>query len=53
MIVDTNLLVYATFVDAPEHVRVRERLETALAHDHGFRRFSRIRVFDPLTSRST
>lgn len=30
-LVDTNLLVYATFVDAPEHDRTRDWLETRLA----------------------
>lgn len=30
-LVDTNLLIYATFVDAPEHPRVRGWLEDELA----------------------
>ena len=44
MLVDTNLLIYATFEDAPEHRRVRAWLEdrfrddvelAALAIEHG------------------
>jgi len=34
-LVDTNLLVYATFVDAPEHERARSWLERTLAEDEG------------------
>jgi len=34
-LVDTNLLVYATFVDAPEHGRVREWLQACLAEGGG------------------
>lgn len=34
-LVDTNLLVYATFADAPEHVRVRGWLEARLAEGEG------------------
>jgi uncharacterized protein len=30
MLIDTNLLVYATFADAPEHARVRSWLEERL-----------------------
>ncbi len=30
MLLDTNLLVYATFADAPEHARTREWLEARL-----------------------
>lgn len=33
MLVDTNLLIYATFADAPEHGRAREWLEERLAGD--------------------
>jgi len=33
MLVDTNLLIYATFADAPEHERAREWLEGRLADD--------------------
>jgi hypothetical protein len=33
MLVDTNLLVYATFVDAPEHEPARRWLEGELAND--------------------
>ena len=35
MLVDTNLLVYATFADAPEHERVRTWLEARLAAAEG------------------
>jgi toxin-antitoxin system PIN domain toxin len=34
-LVDTNLLVYATFVDAPEHARARRWLEERLAEGDG------------------
>jgi len=34
-LVDTNLLVYATFVDAPEHRRARSWLEERLVEDEG------------------
>jgi toxin-antitoxin system PIN domain toxin len=34
-LVDTNLLVYATFADAPEHGRAREWLEARLAEGEG------------------
>lgn len=34
-LVDTNLLVYATFVDAPEHRRTRDWLEERLAAAEG------------------
>jgi Predicted nucleic acid-binding protein, contains PIN domain len=34
-LVDTNLLVYATFADAPEHVRVRGWLQARLAEGEG------------------
>jgi uncharacterized protein len=34
-LLDTNLLVYATYVDAPEHVRVRAWLEERLADGDG------------------
>jgi uncharacterized protein len=34
-LVDTNLLVYATFADAPEHGRARAWLEARLAEDEG------------------
>jgi uncharacterized protein len=34
-LVDTNLLVYATFRDAPEHVRARSWLEERLAEGEG------------------
>ena len=34
-LVDTNLLVYATFTDAPEHERARGWLEERLAEDEG------------------
>jgi toxin-antitoxin system PIN domain toxin len=34
-LVDTNLLVYATFADAPEHDRARAWLEARLAEDEG------------------
>ena len=34
-LVDTNLLVYATFVDAPEHDRAREWLEAHLGEGEG------------------
>lgn len=34
-LVDTNLLVYATFADAPEHVRARVWLEERLAEGEG------------------
>jgi uncharacterized protein len=34
-LVDTNLLIYATFTDAPEHGRVREWLEARLAEGEG------------------
>jgi hypothetical protein len=35
MLVDTNLLVYATFADAPEHERARGWLEERLAEGEG------------------
>lgn len=35
MLVDTNLLVYATFTDAPEHDRARGWLEARLADGDG------------------
>lgn len=35
MLVDTNLLVYATFPDAPEHARARTWLERQLAAEGG------------------
>jgi len=35
MLVDTNLLVYATFADAPEHARARGWLEARLAEGEG------------------
>lgn len=35
MLVDTNLLVYATFADAPEHERAREWLEERLVEQEG------------------
>jgi uncharacterized protein len=35
MLVDTNLLVYATFRDAPEHDRARGWLESRLAEGEG------------------
>lgn len=35
MLVDTNLVVYATFADAPEHERVRGWLEERLAEGEG------------------
>ncbi len=35
MLVDTNLLVYATFADAPEHARVRGWLEERFAEGEG------------------
>jgi toxin-antitoxin system PIN domain toxin len=34
-LVDTNLLVYATFTDAPEHARVRGWLEARFAEGEG------------------
>lgn len=34
-LVDTNVLVYATFADAPEHDRARQWLETRLAEGEG------------------
>lgn len=34
-LVDTNLLIYATFVDAPEHERARAWLEARLAEGEG------------------
>jgi toxin-antitoxin system PIN domain toxin len=34
-LVDTNLLVYATFVDAPEHERARRWLEARFAEGEG------------------
>ena len=34
-LVDTNLLIYATFVDAPEHARARAWLESRLAEGDG------------------
>jgi uncharacterized protein len=34
-LVDTNLLVYATFADAPEHARTRAWLEERLAEGEG------------------
>jgi toxin-antitoxin system PIN domain toxin len=34
-LVDTNLLVYATFADAPEHERAREWLEARFAEGEG------------------
>ncbi len=35
ILVDTNLLVYATFADAPEHRTARRWLEQRLAEDEG------------------
>lgn len=35
MLVDSNLLVYATFADAPEHGRAREWLEEQLGEGEG------------------
>ncbi len=35
MLVDTNLLLYATFVDAPEHGRARDWLEGQLRDPNG------------------
>lgn len=35
MLVDTNLLIYATFVDAPEHGRARDWLEERLGDPNG------------------
>lgn len=35
MLVDTNVLIYATFTDAPEHVRARAWLEEQLAGGEG------------------
>jgi toxin-antitoxin system PIN domain toxin len=35
ILVDTNLLVYATFADAPEHARGRAWLEERLADESG------------------
>lgn len=35
MLVDTNLLIYATFADAPEHDRARKWLEARLAEGEG------------------
>lgn len=35
MLVDTNLLVYATFADAPEHPRARAWLEERLSSEEG------------------
>jgi predicted nucleic acid-binding protein len=35
MLLDTNLLVYATFADAPEHYRARGWLEQRLAEGEG------------------
>jgi toxin-antitoxin system PIN domain toxin len=35
MLVDTNLLIYATFADAPEHDRARAWLEGRLAEGEG------------------
>jgi uncharacterized protein len=35
MLVDTNLLIYATFADAPEHDRARRWLEERLAEREG------------------
>ena len=35
ILVDTNLLVYATFADAPEHDRAREWLEERFAEGEG------------------
>lgn len=35
MLVDTNLLLYATFADAPEHDRARAWLEARLAEGEG------------------
>lgn len=35
ILVDTNLLIYATFADAPEHGRARAWLEEQLAGDEG------------------
>jgi uncharacterized protein len=34
-LIDTNLLVYATFADAPEHERARSWLEARLAQSEG------------------
>ena len=34
-LVDTNLLIYATFADAPEHERAREWLEARLTEGEG------------------
>ena len=34
-LVDTNLLLYATFADAPEHERARRWLEERLAEGDG------------------
>jgi len=34
-LVDTNLLIYATFADAPEHERAREWLEARLGEGEG------------------
>jgi uncharacterized protein len=34
-LVDTNLLIYATFADAPEHDRARQWLEARLAEGEG------------------
>lgn len=34
-LVDTNLLVYSAFVDAPEHLRARSWLESRLAEGEG------------------
>jgi predicted nucleic acid-binding protein len=34
-LVDTNLLIYATFADAPEHTRAREWLEARLTEGDG------------------
>ncbi len=34
-LVDTNLLIYATFADAPEHKRAREWLEARLGEGEG------------------
>jgi toxin-antitoxin system PIN domain toxin len=59
MLVDTNLLVYATFVDAPEHDRARAWLEEQLVAPEGalvlcwpvlyafFRLITSPRVFGP------
>jgi toxin-antitoxin system PIN domain toxin len=35
ILVDTNVLVYATFADAPEHERTRSWLQARLAEDEG------------------